>query len=236
MQRYFAIIKDDKVILSNDDTHHVLHVMRMKKDDQIEVVDNGACYLCQIENTNPLSIKVLKKIDDEVEIKEKITLLFALSKADKIEFVIQKATELGVHRIALISTSRSIVKMSKEDFNRKLPRYLKIAKEASEQCHRNYIPEIVGIYDIRQLPKDIYSNINYVAYEKEKGDTSLTFQNIKQYSSVSILIGSEGGLSSDEITTLKDEGFVTISLGKRILRAETAAVYALSVIGYLLEK
>ena len=237
MQRYFASFLDaEHIELSADDVHHVLHVMRMKKNDEIEVVVDGHLFLCRIEATNPLSIVIIHEIKSDVELNEQITLLFALTKGDKIDLVIQKATELGVKRIALIQSERSVVRFDEKDIAKKMSRYQKIVKEASEQSHRLVVPEILGVYHLKKLPKEVFSDLNYVAYEKDAGDTSKAFANLENGKSVSILVGPEGGFSEEEINFLVKQGFVRTSLGKRILRAETAAIYALSVIGYLLER
>ena len=112
--------------------------------------------------------------------------------------------------------------------------FQKIAKEASEQSHRTLIPEVLGVYDINNIPHDLLADLNLLAYEKEAGQTS-DFIN-KDAKSISVMIGPEGGFSDEEVAKLVKDGFKLISLGKRILRTETAAVYALSVISYLLEK
>ena len=105
MQRYFANIDQDYYVhLSKEDEHHVLHVMRMKKGDEIEVVDNKMLYLCRLDDTNPLTISMVHEIANDVEIKEDVTLLYALTKGDKIDLVLQKATELGVKKVALIQS------------------------------------------------------------------------------------------------------------------------------------
>lgn len=237
MQRYFASIDNQYFVhLSKEDEHHLCHVMRMKKGDEIEVVHQQKLFLCRIDSFNPLTISVIHEIANDVEIKEEITLLFALTKGDKTDLVLQKATELGVKRIALIETERTVVKYDNKDIDKKLERFKKIMKEASEQSHRLIIPELLGIYNLKNLPKELLSDINYVAYEKDANDISGAFQGLKKGKSISILIGPEGGFSIQEIDALTNQGFIRTSLGKRILRAETAAIYALSVIGYLLEK
>ena len=237
MQRYFATIKkDETVALTKEDEHHVLHVMRMKKGDEIEVVDNERLFLCRIDSTNPLTISVIHEIANDVEINEDVTLLFALSKGDKNDLVIQKATELGVRKIALINSERTVVKYDNKDVAKKLERFQKIMKEASEQSHRVVVPTFLGIFDLKNLPKEVYSDLNYVAYEKDASLTSEAFKGLNKGHSVTILIGPEGGFSLQEIDYLSKQGFIRTSLGKRILRAETAAIYALSVIGYILEK
>lgn len=235
MQRYFADYINNDFVLSKLDEHHILNVMRNKTNDKVILIYNQKEYICRISSTKPL--KFTKENEQEAfsELNKKVTLFFGLAKGDKIDFVIQKATELGVNKIVLISSSRSIVKMSNEDFLKKLPRYNLIAKEASEQSHRVAIPEIVGVYNINSIPKELLCDINYVADEAECGLSS-KLEEINNANSISILIGPEGGISVDEVNSLKKNSFIPISLGKRILRTETAAITALSVIDYLVEQ
>ena len=237
MQRYFAFIdKDYSVHFSSNDEHHILHVMRMKKNDEIEVAHEGKVYLCRIDAINPLQVSVIHEIENDVEIKEDITLLFALTKGDKIDLVLQKATELGVKRVALIASERTVVSYDNKDVDKKLIRFKKIMKEASEQSHRLIVPELLGVFDLKNFPPTLFSELNYVAYEKDANQVESMFTGLQKGKSITVLIGPEGGFSEQEINQLVSLGFVRTSLGKRILRAETAAIYALSVIGYLLER
>ena len=236
MQRYFASVNNNIVTLKDDDVFHLSKVMRAKINDQIEVVDpNGQAYLAIIDSISPLHISIVEPILKNNELQIEVTLYFALAKSDKNEFVIQKATELGASRVVLFQGQRSVVKFSKEDFAKKLPRYMSIAKEASEQCHRERIPEISFISDVKDI---IPSELNLFAYELDAGNTSSFTSVLKEnnYKSLSVIIGPEGGFSEKEANKLLDLGFKNISLGKRILRCETAAVYALSVISCYLEK
>ena len=236
MQRYFASIdKDYFVHLNQDDEHHVLHVMRMKKGNEIEVVSNQKVFLCRIDETSPLKISMIHEIANDVEINEDVTLLFALTKGDKTDLVLQKATELGVKKVALIQSERTVVKYEAKDLEKKAIRFQKIMKEASEQSRRVIVPEFLGVFNLKQLPSSCFSDINYVAYEKDASKVEQSFMGLKKGKSVSIVIGPEGGFSEQEIEHLTKLGFIRTSLGKRILRAETAAIYALSVLGYLLE-
>ena len=150
--------------------------------------------------------------------------------------MLQKATELGVKKVALIASERTVVSYDNKDVDKKLLRFQKIMKEASEQSHRVVVPELLGIFNLKNLPKEVYSDLNYVAYEKDASQVEAMFEGLIKGKSISILIGPEGGFSEQEINRLVDQGFIRTSLGKRILRAETAAIYALSVIGYILEK
>ena len=237
MQRYFADVINNEVILTQDDNFHLTKVMRCKVGDSVEIVNNSTyvAYFAVIDSINPLKIHVQEPILKESELDKNVTLFFALAKSDKNEFVIQKATELGAKKVVLFQGKRSVVKFSNEDFKRKETRYIAIAKEASEQCHREFIPEIKYVDSIKGV-KEYLEDINFLAYELEAGQASDIESDIKNHKSVSIIIGPEGGFDESEVSFLKELGFKVISLGKRILRCETAAVYALSVISYLLEK
>ena len=237
MQRYFANKVNENILLGDGDVHHLLHVMRAKKGDEIEAVADNKLYACIIDSLSPLVIKVNHEIPTDSELNEEITLFFALAKGEKIDFVVQKATELGASKVVLLKTERCVVKFDDKNLSHKLERFEKIAKEASEQSHRLRIPEILGVVDIKNIPSTLLSDINLVAYEKEAGKTASLITNIKSGKSTSIMIGPEGGFSENEIKLLVERyKYIPVSLGKRILRTETAAVYALSVIGALLEK
>lgn len=238
MQRYFADIKDNLVILSKDDEHHVLHVMRNKLNDEIEVIFNSSLYLAKFTCFTPLRIEVIKKIEEKNN-NSNITLYFALAKGDKNELVIQKATELGVKNIVLVDLKRCVSKLDQADYLKKEIRYKKIIKEASEQSHRLEMPNIYGVYKINEIPKELLCKNLYVAYEKELGNTSNFYKELNDLDSsaeVGIIIGPEGGFEEKEIKELNDLGFKNVSLGNRILRTETAAIYAISVIGFMLER
>ena len=237
MQRYFADIINQDVILSKDDIFHITKVMRTKQNDYIQVVDNSShqTYLAFISSLNPFRVTIQEPINEDVELESNVTLFFALAKSDKIEFVIQKATELGVKNIVLFQGKRSVVKFTDNDFIRKLDRYKSIAKEASEQCHRQLIPNISYVDNIKKIDNHL-CDVNLFAYELEAGQTSNIASLIKEQKSISLIIGPEGGFDEKEAEYLQELKFVPISLGKRILRCETAAVYGLSVIAYLLEK
>ena len=153
MQRYFAKRDNNLVALSDGDVHHLLHVMRAKVNDEIEAVIDGKLYSAIIKSISPLKIDINYEIPLDSELPYEVTLFFALAKGDKIDTVIQKATELGVARIVLIKTERCVVKYEGKDTNKKLERFRKIAKEASEQSHRLRIPEIVGPINLNDVDK-----------------------------------------------------------------------------------
>ena len=238
MQRYFVDIKDNIITFNQDDVFHICKVMRCKNDEQIQVVDKltHQVYLVVIDSINPLIVHIQERIIENSELAKEVTLFFALAKSDKNELVIQKATELGVNRIVLFQGERSVVKLSNDDFARKNARYSLIAKEASEQCHRKIIPEICYVDNIKKI-EPYLCDVNLFAYELEAGKASDIKDLINRNSkSISVIIGPEGGFSTKEAEYLTKLGFIPVSLGNRIYRCETAAIYSLSVIAHILEK
>lgn len=235
MQRYFGDSKTG--LLSQEDIFHITKVVRLKIGDTFELVSKNTVFLLKIEEINPFRYSEVSKR----EVKEddyQITLLYCLPKGDKMELVIQKATELGVNDIIGLISSRTIVRLDNKDREKKSIRYRKIIKEASEQCHRDKIPDFKGIYDFKQLNQFKFDYM-FIADECEAGETSSFYKqilDIKKGSSIGILIGAEGGFSRDEVEYVCSLGYKKISLGKRILRSETAAISALALLSFLLER
>ena len=164
MQRYFVEkIIDNEVVISKDQEHHIVKVMRMRVGEQITCVNEGKVYLCEISSTLPLIIKVKEELLENNELDVKVTLLYCLPKGDKLDLVIQKATEIGVKNIVLVHSSRCVCKFKKEDFDKKITRFKKIATEASEQSHRLVIPEIKDIIDYKEINK-YHFDYSYIAY------------------------------------------------------------------------
>ncbi len=238
MQRYFASIKEGIALLSDEDLFHISHVMRMGLGDPLEVVDKGIVYACQISSLKPLTVKVVKALDVNRELPCKVTLLYALAKGEKTDWVVQKATELGVSSIIGLISERTIVRPSPEDHEKKIARYSKIIKEAAEQSLRNVLPVFEGIIPFKAINKYHFDRMA-IAYEGEAmtSHNLETFMNgLPQGGSVGIIIGAEGGFSLDEVNYANKAGYQSVSLGKRILRSETAALYALSIIAATLER
>ena len=161
------------------------------------------------------------------ELEQEITLCMALIRKEKFEWVLQKATELGVKKIVPFTSSRTIVKVQKEKEMKMKKRYGQIVLEASQQCKRNYIPEVLEVVHLDDL-KNYQSEDNVVANETKHQEH--TFFDLKTKKNTTIVVGPEGGFSSEEIVKLEKMGFRSISLGNRILRAETAAIFAVSVV------
>lgn len=238
MQRYFASISHGFATLSEEDAFHVTTVMRMHPGEVIEVVDGGVVYLCAIASTKPLSVKVTKVLDESRELDANLTLLYALAKGEKTDWVVQKATELGVSRIIGLISERTIVRPTKEDTEKKILRYNKIIKEAAEQSMRNVLPTFEAIVPFKEIANYHFDRMA-IAYEGE-AFTSNTLDHwlsgLPKHASIGIIVGAEGGFSPNEVALANQAGYVSVSLGKRILRSETAAVFALSVIAEHLER
>ena len=235
MQRYFAEVLNNKVNLNGDDIHHLLNVLRAKIGEKIEAVSDESLFLAEITSISPLEISVIEKLDDNSELPSKVTLYYCLSKGDKNDFVVQKATELGASKIVFVSSKRCVVKYEGKDVEKKIARFSKIAKEAAEQCHRLIVPEICGPITVEQIGKLIAEESRFVAYEEESQQSpSFSISGLEK--SIGVFIGPEGGIDEKEVKMLNDFSFKNISLGNRILRTETAAVFALSVIANSLEK
>lgn len=177
------------------------------------------------------------------ELPVNVTILQSLPKGNKLEFIIQKGTELGASRFFLFASERSIVKWDEKKVKNRLERYEKIAKEASEQAKRNVIPEILYVENLH----DLLDNLNdvkgskLIAYEdeaKREPATSLATQlkNVETNGEILVAIGPEGGFSEEEVKLFQNNGFVPVRLGKRILRTETAPLYVLSAISYHFEE
>lgn len=234
MERYFVDIINGEIVLKQDQIHQICKVMRNNIKDRLTFVNDGYFYLCEITSVNPFNFKIIEKTLAETELKRDITLLYCLPKGDKLEFAIQKATELGVKKIVLVNSSRTIMKIKKEDEKRKLKRFKKIALEASEQCSRAFIPEIVGVIPFKDIEK-YKSSLSLIAYENERA-LSIDENLLQDHKDVSILIGAEGGFSLEEVNFASEKGYKPICLGKRILRSETAVCYALSLLAHYSEE
>ena len=230
--------------LSKDDSNHIVRIMRKKINDKVYVVfNNEVKYICTIvdNNVDKVLITPYEQVDGSNELPTKITVAIPPLKNDKIEYLIQKLTELGVSNIVLFNSERNIAKIKKDKVDSKLNRWNKIIKEAAEQSKRNIIPDITYVDSLRDLIK-FSENYDYkvVAYEKESVNEDNV--NLKRLlnsdlnnKDVIAVFGSEGGLSEQEIDNLIDGKFDVIGLGKRILRAETAPLYFVSCVAYFSE-
>lgn len=236
MQHYFLIKNNDQFQLQESDIHHIKHVMRMKSHDQMIGIYEGKHYLCEIVlQKEDVYINVIKILDKQTKLAKKVILCQAVIKNDKFDFVVQKACELGADVLIPILFRYSVVKVDGKE-QAKLQRYEKISKEACEQSQRTSKMEIQNYLSVKDL-KIKENTLAIMAYENEKNSQSFSdvLRDLEKYDAILLLIGPEGGFSSDEVKYLQQQGFHSVSFGSRILRSETAALYGLSVISYMLE-
>ena len=229
MQRYF--IKNKELKLEESDIRHIKKVMRMNINDLIEVVYNNKLYIYRINNLEPFEISLVEEVEESNYKHINLTVAVALVKEQKMDFLLQKATELGVDEIIPIISERTVVKIDKKNTN-KISRWIKICKEASEQSHRMNIPKIHEIINLKGL-SDVKANAKIVCNTNEMSkNIKKVLQDVKKSDTMIIVVGPEGGFSDNEINYLLENGFISTTLGENILRAETVPLYILSVINY----
>ncbi len=231
MQQYFVnepLTVGEEYIFSKEQAHHARDVLRMNHE-RVRLVFEGKGYFADAYPKGREFAALVESEDPESnELKISLTLCAALIRREKMEFVLQKAAELGVSRIVPFESSRCVVHERKEKSQRQKERWMTILREASEQCKRSRIPELADTASFDNLA-EFLSETNLAAYENAYG-TGRMISECLQGSSITVVIGPEGGFSREEVEKLKDLGFEAVSLGSRILRAETASVYACSVI------
>ena len=222
-------------ILDGDNYNHIKNVLRMKIGEQIIISDGVKNSLTEIVEFTDQEVKakVITENYINTELPVKITLFQGLPKVDKLEFIIQKAVELGVYEIFPVSMKRSVVKIEENKKQSKLARWQAISESAGKQCKRTIIPQIPDVVSLNKaidICKDY--DLIIVPYEDKNGMTTTleTLKLIKSDMKIALFIGPEGGFDQKEIDDLINCGAKIVSLGKRILRTETASLTALSMI------
>ena len=234
-------ICDEKVMIEGSDVNHMKNVLRLKTGDMVEVIDGiGNNYLCAVEAIDAQAVRLhivdTRKADSELP--SKLYLFQGLPKGDKMELIIQKAVELGVYEIIPVSTRRAVVKLDDRKAAKKVARWNAIAEGAAKQSGRSRIPqvrEVMTYAEALQYAKDL--DVVLIPYEKAEGmqKTRQVISEITPGQSVGIFIGPEGGFEEEEIKLAEEHSVKPITLGKRILRTETAGLAALSILMYHLE-
>lgn len=220
--------------ISGSDYNHIANVLRMQAGEEFLVSDNGQSHLCRIESIDGETViaGIITENYQNTELPVKIYLFQGLPKSDKMELIIQKTVELGVSGVIPVEMSRCVVSLDDKKKKKKVSRWQTIAVSAAKQSKRNIIPEI---YDVMTYKNAIAMakglDLLLVPYENERGmsATKETLQKIKNGMSVGIFIGPEGGFDEKEIEIAKENGGEVVSLGKRILRTETAAITAVGM-------
>ena len=244
MQQFFAEpswIRENKIFMQGSDVNHIRNVLRMKPGEDVRVNDGrGKTYLCCISSYEEQTavLDILKELDSDTELPSRIILFQGLPKGDKMEWIVQKAVELGAYSIVPFAAKRSVVKLDEKKAAKKQARWQLIAKGAAEQSGRGIIPEVSTVRTFAEalgMAGDL--DVVLIPYELEEGmkETVRILEEIAPGQSVGIFIGPEGGFEEEEVERAKAAGAHAVTLGKRILRTETAGLTALSILMYHLE-
>ncbi len=234
MIRFFVeneAMLSDNLLLTGENAQHA-KVLRLKAGEQVLVCDGqGREALCEVVDGTML--RVLQRQESVTEPQVKVSIYMAFPKADKLEHVVQKATELGVYEIVAFPSSRCISRPDEKSLQKKLERWQKIAASAAEQSGRGRIPRVLTLGSYREaLARAAQAAKALLFYENEQATTLKMALAPKPYETVSLVTGPEGGLESAEVQQAADAGLQVCTLGKRILRCETAPLCALSAVMY----
>jgi len=234
MPKFFTgkdCISNDNIIIKGEDVSHISRVLRMSVGDEITVCDGcGTDYEAEITSIGKSAVeaKIISRSICEAEPKVKVTLFQALPKQGKMEYIIQKNTELGVFKIVPVYTKRCVAKPSD-----KTERWNKIALEAAKQCGRGIIPVVqdtIGFDEALKLMSNFHHKI--MLYESEKNTTLRSVISGAEIDEIAVLVGPEGGFDEQEVQKAADLGIITVTLGRRILRTETAGAAVVPIIMY----
>lgn len=221
------------ITICSDDARHIGRSLRMRIGDELTVCCNRIDYQCSILSISDSEV-TLRVISDSpsCEPNIKLSLFMAMPKLDKLELIVQKATELGASEIIPVITGRCVSRPEPTQFEKKRERLLKIAAEAAKQCGRGILPEVSGIISLNECAEQMKKlDLALVCYEN--GGSSLNSFEYTSGMSIGLLVGSEGGFSEDEIKLCEEFGIRRVWLGNRILRCETAPLAAISIIMHL---
>ena len=238
MTRFFVAPEElaaDMLQLTGENAQHA-KVLRLKEGEQILICDGeGNECLCKIREAAAglVTLNVLERRVSETEAAVQVSVYLAFPKADKLEHVIQKATELGAYEIVAFPSSRCISRPDEKSLTKKAERWQKIAASAAEQSGRGWIPQVVVLGSFQEaLKRAAQADKALMFYENEHAVTLRMALQSSAYKTVSLLTGPEGGLEEREVEAARDAGLQVCTLGKRILRCETAPLCALSAVMY----
>ncbi len=233
MQRYFAQTKEgDYFSLKQEDYYHIKTVMRMNSKDKIEVVYQNEVFLCGLEfHEKEILVKAEQKQEGKEDVFPRLVLILPFLKEPKMDFILQKGTELGVAEFILIEMDHSIVKIDEKKESSKIDRWSRICKEAAEQSMRTSIPMVRIERNLNALLELPGHKVLCSTQEREKTIKKL-LKNVNICDTMNVMIGPEGGLSKEEEKYFEEKGFTKVSLGTQIMRVETVPIFLSSVIRY----
>ncbi|MEF9938630.1 MAG: 16S rRNA (uracil(1498)-N(3))-methyltransferase [Clostridium sp.] len=234
-------IEEKTITITGSDVNHIKNVLRMKEGEKALISNRiDRDYLCRVETitSEAVSFEILEEMEEGTELPARIYLFQGLPKSDKMELIIQKAVELGVYMVIPVSMKRAVVKLDAKKEETKVKRWNAIAESAAKQSKRIVIPEVSGVMSLKEaLDFSANFDLRLLPYECAKGMTGTKEQlsHVKPGTDIGILIGPEGGFEEEEVALAEAAGVHTITLGKRILRTETAGLCILSVLMFQLE-
>lgn len=236
-------IQGNHIFIDGPDVNHIRNVLRMNPGEEVNVTDGSGekVYRCAIAaiGEDTVELNIMWAQEKGMELPSKIYLFQGLPKSDKMELIIQKAVELGVYEIIPMATARAVVKLDQKKAAAKVKRWQAISESAAKQSKRLLIPEVkepVKFSEALKLASDL--DVRLIPYELAEGmeGTRQIIQSVKPGQSVAVFIGPEGGFEEAEVELAKEAGFQAITLGRRILRTETAGMTVLSILMYQLEE
>ena len=235
-------VSEKSILITGSDVNHIKNVLRMKKGQKIRISDaSGHGYFCNITDISQecVTSEIIEKDEFGTELSNRIYLFQGLPKGDKMELVIQKAVELGAYEIVPVAMKNCVVKLDEKKAAAKVKRWQTIAESAAKQSKRMIVPEVKMPMTFRQaLDYGKTLDYNLIPYENENGmDAAREKVNAcRNYKHIGFYIGPEGGYDPSEIELADEAGFPRISLGKRILRTETAGLAVLSILMFAIEE
>lgn len=244
MQHFFVTtdrVEKPYIYIEGSDVNHMKNVLRMRQGERLSVSDGDNCrYLCRIEGyeEGKAVLEILEEEKQDTELASKIYLFQGLPKGDKMELIIQKAVELGAYQVIPVAMKRCVVRLDAKKAEKKVSRWNEIAKGAAKQSGRGRIPEVgrvMGLQEALAMAEKL--DVLLIPYELAEGmeHTRQVIEAVRPGQSVGILIGPEGGFDKEEVNAAAAAGAKEITLGRRILRTETAGLAVLSVLMYHLE-
>ena len=245
MPRFFvtrAQVQGDEIVIQGNDVNHIKNVLRMRPGDELSLSDGeGMDYFCKIASIDrdEVCVNIENSWNSYVELPVKLYLFQGLPKGDKMELIIQKAVELGVHEIIPVRTKRVIVKLDDKKESKKIARWQQIAEGGAKQSGRGLIPEVKPVMGFAEALKYASSlDATLIPYEKAEGiqKTREIIHDLKGKKSIAVFIGPEGGFDEKEVEDAIASGAFPVTLGRRILRTETAGLTMLSILMFEFEE
>lgn len=234
-------IQEDTIKVEGTDLNHMKNVLRIRPGEQVEISDGSSTrYICELDEYEQEMAKlhICDTVLDDVELPSRIYLFQGLPKADKMELIIQKAVELGAYEVVPVVTKRAVVKLDEKKAAKKIARWNAIAEGAAKQSGRNRIPKVHEVMTFTEALKFAQElDVRLIPYEKAEGMNAMksAVDQIEPGQSIGVFIGPEGGFEESEIEQAMEQKIIPVSLGKRILRTETAGFTILSILMYHLE-